>query len=591
MSVPQRTPFTNLSQLINANQQNRLGSTIQSGVGKDVSGLQQDVNQATQQFGTALGNANTNTQANQGYVSGAINNIINPAPPANANAPQGQVAAQAGGFGDGGSFSNQPFTGKGYGPGTGPNIHTNVDTGKPVISPIPNPTIRTNVGQASTQPGMVSALETPTAPSVSQVQTQNNKAVQPAGASTPTAPKAPSTTQASNLSALPGSFGYASNATSGTSQADTSHNPNAGDVSKFGQLMQGNYSGPNQLNNIAALQAKGTNIQDIGQNALRQGGLQNLLQQYVNSGNQYSRGQQALDTAILGQTGKPALQNVVNQTRSAGMLPQQAEANAENQAAQTAAGNKAFAGDITRQLAAAQTPIYQQIQQQLQNQTTQNSTMQDAANKIYGYLNNPLAAPVNGGSNKFKTPAGVQAAPTTQKEAANAALSSARDSGILSGNQYDTAMQIMGAARGFDPQQALRTSFNPYVAPEAAYTMQQGANADQASKLNALSQLSGLGNQFQTYGGMNPGSSSFDLGKFLAQAKTADTVYGNNNYQLPSWDTSPTSIINPILNGITNPQLTNLTNLINTVSPNAGIPNPNIPVDTAKTGLTNNSNY
>lgn len=530
--VPQRTAFTNLSQLINANQQNRLGNTIQSGVNKDVSGLKQDVNQATQQFGNDVSNANLNTQANQGYVSNAINNIVNPAPPANVNAPQGQVAPDRTTQGNGGMIN----------------------------------------GQGPTQPGMVQALET--APTVSQVQTQNAKASQPAGASTAATTPAPSQTQASNLNALPGSFGYASNATSGTNQTATTGAPNAGDVSKFGQYLSGAYSGPQQLANYAALQAKGANLQDVGQNALRQGGLQNLLQQYINSGgnNQYTRGEQALDTAILGQTGKPQLQNILNTTKGAGLVPQQAEANAENLAAQTAAGNQAFGRNVASQLSSAETPLLQQIQQQIQDQNTKNSSIQDAANSVYGYLNNPLA-PTNNPINKVGLPPGVIATPTTANQAALDALNSASNNGLISQQDLSTISQNIPLLQkqGLDLQTILKNSYNPYTAPTSDYTVQQGASADQATKLNALNQLAGLGNQFGTYGGMNPGTAGFDMAKFLNQIQgsaAAPTMAASPTAPLGDVLNQPASAINGI---VTNP-LGTIENYLNPTSISHVIP-------------------
>lgn len=515
MPVPQRTAFTNLSQLINANQQNRLGSTIQGGVQKDVSGLKQDINQAAGQFGSDVNKAANQNQANQAFVSGAINNIVNPVPPANINAPQGQTAPQPG------------------------NVTTNQ----------PTPTV---AGTGPTQPGMVQAMQ---APSVSQVQSQNAQATQSA---TPSTKPAPSTTQATNLNALPGSFGYASNATSGANQTTMTNAPTAGDIAKFSQLIQGGYAGPNQLANLATLQAKGANIQDIGQNALRQGGLQNLLQQYVTQGNQYTKGQQALDTAILGQTGKSQLQNVLNTSRGAATLPQQAEANAENLAAQTATANQKFGRDIASQLAGAESPILQNIQQQIKNQEAANTSTQDIASQIYGYLNNPLAQPsTTSPLNKIigapKSAIGPSQ-PTTDQQAAWKAINAASTNGLLSDQDLATIAQNIPLIQqqGLDLKQILRGSFNPYQAPTDPYTMQQGATGEQAAKLNALSQLAGLGSQFGTYGNLNPGTAGFDMQKFMNQIQGATAAPAQGGVG-PGYNDSLTPITKPIYNAITNP--------------------------------------
>lgn len=73
------TGFSNLSQIIGANQNNKLGSTIQSGIQSDVNKAQTDVNNAQNQFQTDFNAGNTygyNTN-NEALVNQDLNNASN----------------------------------------------------------------------------------------------------------------------------------------------------------------------------------------------------------------------------------------------------------------------------------------------------------------------------------------------------------------------------------------------------------------------------------------------------------------------------------------------------------------------------------
>ncbi len=549
------TGFTNLSQLLQANQNNKLGSTIQQGVQGGINKLNQGVGQAQQQFNTDVNNANQNTQANQQFVGNTIQGIV--APPANINAPQGQTAPQPGM-----PHFDPPHSGQEY-----PNQQT------PTFTPMPNQA----PPQTMSKPGggMVQALASPT---------------QPATPSAP-APKPTSSQDSTNLASQPGSFGYASNAQSGTNQTGTTGAPSAGDISKFAQYMQGNYAGPNQLQNYAGLQAQGQNLQDIGRNVNTPGGLQSLLQRYI-GGPQYNEGQQRLDTLLLGQTGYPQLQNIARSTQNISNVPQTAEAQAQAQAATTALGNQQFAQNIRGQLAAAENPILQNIQGGLQSQDAKNAQIQATSDQINQYLNSPLgqAAPSRTTTTSGQNPGGtgMQAIsfpdkttlnpnapriggpsnnvgqPRTTGDAITRSVDDAIKSGLITQDQAGQMYEALnsktesgnfanpllhqneytpGGATSDQLMKIMQGSFNPYTAANP-YTMQQGASAQQAAQLNALSQLGGQGKQFATYGGVNPATAGFDMAKFMNQINSlaapdrgrmynADGSFYEPNYQLP----------------------------------------------------------
>lgn len=458
MPTPQSTGYTNLAKYVNANQDNQLGNTVQSGVQKGISGLQSNVNQANQQFQGDVNQSNLNTPQNQQYVQNTIGNISNPLSPAPANsaAPQGQVA----------------------------------------------PTTQSTSPLASLAPPQTMPAPTPATAGPSALDTTPAAGSTPASA-TPTA----SATATSSSNAAPGSFGATTPApavsnpsyTGGTATPNT-YTPAASDVSKFGQLMQGSYTGPTQLNNYNALLAQGQNLQGLGQNLNTQGGLQSLLQQYI-GGPGYNQGEQGLDTILLGQTGKPQLQNIAKSLQNVINIPQGAESQAEGLAQQTATGNQQLGQSIQNQIASAQNPILQNIQNSITAANTQNQGTIANEQAIYNLLNNANAV---AGPNGNRIGGGY-AAPTTDLAAAQQAALQANQTGLVDPQTYaylQKAIPMMQAA-GQDPKTLLASAFGQ-VQQAPTYALQQGANAQQAAQLNALQQLAGQAPQYTNYGGLTP---------------------------------------------------------------------------------------
>ena len=517
MANPQGTGFTNLQKLIGANQNNQLGNTIQSGVNKNISGLQNNVNQSQQQFNTDANNANQNTQANQQYAQGVIGNITNPTSGANSAAPQGQTPTPQ--VTDSSSVQqNQSAT---------PTV---TDTGSGSTSPSQNSGAGTGSGYAGAAWGAAPTLDNST----------------------------------------PGSFGTAtSNATSGTNTTANTYAPAASDIQKFGSLLQGGYLGPNQLNNYQALQSQGQQLQSQGQNINSQGGLQSLLQQYV-GGNNYNQGEQGLDTLILGQTGQPQLQGAANSLRGAANIPQSAEAQAQGLAQQIGAGNNQFAQGLQNAITSAQNPILQSIQQNINGLNQQNANQATIGTQLYNMLNNPNAtAPAPGGlANHI---GGGLASPTTDAGTAQEALQAALNSGAIDQNTYDTingrifatTANIGGLDQTLAPYQgdyfmqgpayqnevntaiaqaqagigdpktilAQMLNYNPKTAAPT-YTLQQGANNQQAAQLNALAQLGGQQQQFGTYGAAAPTPTTFNTTNMPAAYSLDPTTINND---LTAW--------------------------------------------------------
>jgi hypothetical protein len=74
------------------------------------------------------------------------------------------------------------------------------------------------------------------------------------------------------------------------------------DVDSYGKLRAGAYGGPSELENGSKLLGQAQNLQGIGNATKTNSGRQGLLQNYV-GGNQYTQGQQKLDSLIFGRQG------------------------------------------------------------------------------------------------------------------------------------------------------------------------------------------------------------------------------------------------------------------------------------------------
>ena len=524
MAAQNGTGYTNFSNIVGANENNQLGNTIQSGVQKDVTGLQNNVNQAQQSFQTQANAANNQSQ--QGYVNQTIQNIANIAnAPANSNAPQGQTAPTS------------------PAPQTAPTPAGSFGASAPQ-APATSPSPTTPAAPASTPPSTPSQAPAPA--------------------------QQPQATQASNAN-LAGSFGV-SQPTSGTQT--TTNVAQAGDLSKFAQLLQGNYTGPSTLQNYASMLSQGQNLQNTGANVNSPGGLQSLLQQYV-GGNNYNRGEQGLDTAILGQTGAPQLKQVAQETANAANIPQSAEAQAAALAQQTATGNQNFANSVRGQLAAAQNPILQNIQQNLGLVNQANTNYDQAAALVQNYLNGSVTAPAagtnattgntsNAGGGKGPVSSVTQAPAAkpkvndwymaafhpevyAQEQAAAAAaqapidaninqisgaLNAAAQNGMISSDQINSITKLLPQFAGKTDQlmKDLANSFS--IQNPDQYTLQQGATGQQASALNALEALGGQQKQFGTYGGLNLANAGFNLSDLPGY--TAPVVTGGGQAEGPA---------------------------------------------------------
>lgn len=516
-ALPVGTGFSNIQRIIGANSNNKLGDTVQNGVQQGVNSLNNNVQQSQDQFNQNVQANSYNTADNQQYVSGLLGNITGATPPSVAQgiAPaQAQTASSiASANAPLASYTNNTAN---HGNSTGATF------GSTQLDGTPTP--------ATSSP---SALSTPTT-AADTAAPATSTAATPAATTTPSAP----VNSTADLSNNPGSFGLStagSGSTATNMQGQGFTAPTQGDISKFGTYLQGGYSGPQQLNNYQGLLGQAQNLQDTGRNVGSSGGLQSLLQQYVGgSKSGYNQGEQGLDTLLLGQTAKPQLQNIMRSTQNLAQVPQNAEAQAEAAASMAGTQNNDFKQSILNQLASGENPILQNIQGNLGTLGGQNTAYQQQAQGVYNLLNNVNAPGAT------TTPGQTPAPATALSKINNAmsALTQAQQNGMITPDQLNdiSAMLPQIQASGGDLQAALQGmfTFNPQTAlPD--YTLQQGANSQQAAQLNALQQLGqDTSGQFANYGGLALPSYGFDLSKSpqfagLTPAQQAAATSGSTN--------------------------------------------------------------
>jgi hypothetical protein len=111
------------------------------------------------------------------------------------------------------------------------------------------------------------------------------------------------------------------------------------DAQNFQKYQSGTYQGPQSLRDIDSLREQAQMAEGLGKNISSNGGRQALLQQFVGQSPDYSRGKQALDSLLLGQTGAQDLRNARKATVGLNSEVGSTEDLAEQQA--TAAANQA----------------------------------------------------------------------------------------------------------------------------------------------------------------------------------------------------------------------------------------------------------
>lgn len=162
---------------------------------------------------------------------------------------------------------------------------------------------------------------------------------------------------------------------------------NQQDVSKFQNLLSGQYQGPTGLNNADQLQSQAQNVAQMGQALNTSGGRVGLLHQLVGNP-QYTAGQANLDNLLLGQSQSPEIQAAKRQALTlqgkVGSAVQGAAAQGQQQQNQASAFGQSLQNQLGQNVSGQEQTLQQKAidQQNQQNQLFSNIQKQAADGQI-----------------------------------------------------------------------------------------------------------------------------------------------------------------------------------------------------------------
>jgi phage gp37-like protein len=249
------------------------------------------------------------------------------------------------------------------------------------------------------------------------------------------------------------------------------------EIADFDRYRTGTYTGPNELNDFQTILGKSAEAEQVGNLTRSVGGRQELLRKFV-GGNDYSQGQQRLDTMLLGQQN----QGELNQARKATRGLQQTAADANQQAGGLAQeyGNRAkiFGEDTVNKLTGARAPISNEVDTRLGEINTEETNRKNYIKSM----------------NNMFTGQGQDVQGLDRITRLGLGLQQARDSGLLNDVQVQQLLGDEGLINraetlGLDTNQLI----NERIQDIAAKNINRGgaANSAQEAKLTALDRLLG----------------------------------------------------------------------------------------------------
>lgn len=127
------------------------------------------------------------------------------------------------------------------------------------------------------------------------------------------------------------------------------------DINQFAKFRAGQYSGPQNLQNIENLKGQAQEAQGLGQAAGSQSGRTGLLQRFAAAPGAYGSGQQKLDTLLLGATGSNPLKEARRSVSGINQQVSGAGDTASNVAQQYTNLAKGFGQDVTQRTTGLET--------------------------------------------------------------------------------------------------------------------------------------------------------------------------------------------------------------------------------------------
>lgn len=168
---------------------------------------------------------------------------------------------------------------------------------------------------------------------------------------------------------------------------DTGQDVNDQTAQDFSRFRQGQYAGPQTLQNEDQVINQAQNAQNLGGLSSSAAGRQALLQRFV-GGNNYSQGKQQLDNLLLGQSGGQDLRDARRQTQNLNQTALQSADAARQQAQYLSNQAQAFGTDVNNRLTGQQNAYDTAVDQQVA--ATQSQEAQKAA--LYKQIQDTLGA-------------------------------------------------------------------------------------------------------------------------------------------------------------------------------------------------------
>jgi len=263
-------------------------------------------------------------------------------------------------------------------------------------------------------------------------------------------------------------------------------NPSQADTDRFAKLRSGMYQGPTQLGNKEQLMAQGADIKGLGQAATGEYGRRGLLQRFV-APDQYTQGQQRLDTLLLGQTGGQALSQARRQANLYGQQLGQAQQSAQAQAQGLTQQAQQFGQNLQKQLASAQQAQEQDL---ASRQLSSENQAKAAREALYSLLSKPTSPAIDPGSYSTMPVGGTKPTITQQTYDLARPLLEQLGSDVFSPEYFTSSPEIIVGDR--------EASLRPLI--------EQVASESDKARASALAKLSGRQQEFLTgdVGGYDP---------------------------------------------------------------------------------------
>lgn len=253
--------------------------------------------------------------------------------------------------------------------------------------------------------------------------------------------------------------------------------PTEEEIQDFSKYRTGVYKGPKELQDFQTLLGNASQAEQVGDLTRSTGGRQELLRRFV-GGDGYTQGQQRLDTMLLGQQNQGELNQARKATRGLEEDTMDANAQAGNVASEFTNRAKAFGEETVNKLNEVRNPVDTKINERLKQLQSQDSNVGGFLSKLQNTLSGEDPSLQN----------------LDRVTRLGLGLQSAQDAGFLNSNQLG---ELMGEKGLIQRAEALGLNTNNLINERmqkvASQNLNRGgaATAEQESQLSSLDRLLG----------------------------------------------------------------------------------------------------